>query len=380
MVKLRAMLKPGLAVLGGLLFAASVARADCNQPTAESVVQIDMSGHPFSAIPTADGCAVFVSLPAGKQSRIAVFKRDNGALSKLRDLPVPGQLSGLALSPDGRFLAGADGAGVVVFDTARLLAGAEAAQIASSDDGPQASSIYVAFSPDGRLLFVANERSASLSVYDAAGLPASLKSIGQVRVGGAPVGLTFSPDGKYLYSTSEVGPRNWEAKCTTEGPPHPEGVLVTIDVAKAATDPAKSMVGGVAAGCNAVRVALSPDAATAYVTARGANAVLAFDTAKLVSDPAHALRATVTVGISPVGVTASQGKVFVTNSNRFAGGANQSVSVLDAGNLSGPQAHIPAGGIPRELKVTADGRTLLVTNFSSGSLELVDLARLPAAK
>jgi DNA-binding beta-propeller fold protein YncE len=373
------MLKLGLVALGGLLFAASGARADCNQPTPEPVTQIEVFGHPFSAIPTADGCAIFVSLPAEKQSRLSVFKRDNGTLNKLHDLAAPGQLTGMALSPDGRFLAGANGAGVLVFDTGKLLAGAEDPLIASSDDGPHSGSIYAAFSPDGRLLFIANERSASLSVYDVAALPGGLKLIGQVPVAGSPVGLTFSPDGKYLYSTSQAGPRSWEAKCTSEGPPHPEGVLLIIDASKAAADPAKSMVGGVAAGCNAVRVALSPDAATAYVTARGANAVLAFDTGKLVSDPTHALRTTVPVGTSPVGVTAAQDKVFVTNSSRFAGGANQSLSVLDAGNLSGPQTSIAAGGFPRELKVTADGRTLLVTNFSSGSLELVDLARLPAA-
>jgi DNA-binding beta-propeller fold protein YncE len=38
---------------------------------------------------------------------------------------------------------------------------------------------------------------------------------------------------------------------------------------------------------------------------------------------------------------------------------------------------IPAGTFPRELRVTEDGRTLLVTNFNSSTLELVDLARLP---
>lgn len=378
MIMLRIMLRLGFAVLMGLLFAVSGAWADCNQPAAESVTQVGVFGHPFSAIPSADGCAIFVSLPAEKQSHIAVLRRDNGAVIQFRNVPADGQLTGMALNPDGRFLAGANGAGVLVFDTAKLLTSAGDALVASADDGPHAGSIYAAFSPDGHLLFVANERSASLSVYDAAGLPGGLRLIGQVPVGGAPVGLAFSPDGKYLYSTSEVGPRNWDAKCTTEGPPHPEGLLLAIDVAKAAADPAKSVVGGVSAGCNAVRVALSPDAATAYVTARGANAVLVFDAAKLVSDAAHALRATVAVGTSPVGVIAAKGKVFVTNSNRFGGGANQSVSVLDAQNLSMPQASIPAGGFPRELKVTADGRTLLVTNFSSGSLELVDLARLPA--
>lgn len=358
----------GLALaLAGALWAQG-AWADCNKPAADAVMQVPLSGHPFSAIPTPDGCTLFVSLTA-QHSRIAVLTRNDGQVQLAHEVAVPGLVTGMALSPDGRTLAAANGAGVLLFDAARLAAGDEKALVASADDGPQAASIYAAFSPDGHFLFVANERSASLTLYDLGG--GALKAIGPVPTGGAPVGLVFSADGKRLYSTSEVGPRGWDAKCTSEGPPHPEGLLLMFDVAKAAADPRSAMVGGVPAGCNAVRVALSPDGATAYVTARGANALLAFDAARL------ALKATVAVGKSPVGVAAAGDKVFVTNSDRFGGGGNQSVSVLGAANLSGPQGSIPAGGFPRELKVTADGKTLLVTNYASGSLELADLARLP---
>lgn len=38
--------------------------------------------------------------------------------------------------------------------------------------------------------------------------------------------------------------------------------------------------------------------------------------------------------------------------------------------------NVPAGAFPRELRATADGQTLLVTNFLSRTLELVDLTRL----
>jgi DNA-binding beta-propeller fold protein YncE len=104
-----------------------------------------------------------------------------------------------------------------------------------------------------------------------------------------------------------------------------------------------------------------------------------FDTARLLGDPGHALSAQVAVGTAPVGVAAVKDKVFVTNSNRFGGGDAQSVSVLEAANLAAPAAAIPAGGFPRELKLTADGNTLLVTNYTSGTLELVDMARLAEA-
>ena len=159
------------------------------------------------------------------------------------------------------------------------------------------------------------------------------------------------------------------------GRPHGPGILVVIDVAKAATAPEQAELARATAGCSPVRVALSGDGATAYVTARAQDSLMVFDTAKLRAR-SDALLHKIPVGSAPVGVAAGNGKVFVTNSNRFAGTGNQSVSVLNQQDLTAPQTKIPAGGFPREMKLTADGNTLLVTNFGSGSLELVDLARL----
>lgn len=36
---------------------------------------------------------------------------------------------------------------------------------------------------------------------------------------------------------------------------------------------------------------------------------------------------------------------------------------------------MPTRGFPREIRETADGHSLLVTNFSAGTLQIVDLAR-----
>jgi hypothetical protein len=77
-------------------------------------------------------------------------------------------------------------------------------------------------------------------------------------------------------------------------------------------------------------------------------------------------------------------KVVVTNSDRFGNGAanTQSLFVVDfAGVGTGAAAHIvgvlPAKGFPREIRTTADRQTLLVTNFTAGTLEIVDLRRTP---
>ncbi len=368
----------GLAA-AGLLLGAQVARADCNKPMADAVTHVPVPGHPFAAIPSADGCTVFVSLTA-KDSHILVLKRDEGAVTVAQNLPALGLVTGLALSPDGRYLAAANGAGVTLFDTAKLIAAAPKPELGYLNDRKGANSVYAAFSPDQRLLAVSDEGSQTITVYDFAGLLAGrgARAVGEIHTGNAPVGLAFSPDGKRLYATSQVASAT--GSCKEGGSPNRgPGELMVIDVDRAATAPADAVMARTPAGCSPVRVAVSPDGATVYVTARADNMLLAFDAVKLASASDNAKVAQVAVGTAPVGVAVVGSKVFVTNSNRFRGGDSQSVSVLDAANLSAPAAAVPAGGFPRELKLTADAKTLLVTNYMSGTLELVDMARLAEA-
>jgi DNA-binding beta-propeller fold protein YncE len=93
------------------------------------------------------------------------------------------------------------------------------------------------------------------------------------------------------------------------------------------------------------------------------------------------------VGSAPVPVAVIDGgrKLVVGNSNRFAGGAEpQSLTVLDTAKLAqGAAARlgtIPAGAFPREMAVSADGRTLFLTNFGSQTLQVIDVAHLPFAR
>ena len=55
-------------------------------------------------------------------------------------------------------------------------------------------------------------------------------------------------------------------------------------------------------------------------------------------------------------------------------------SPADSPTLLPAASGLAAQPFPRELRVTADGKTLLITNFASKSLQLVDLARLPLTK
>jgi DNA-binding beta-propeller fold protein YncE len=123
----------------------------------------------------------------------------------------------------------------------------------------------------------------------------------------------------------------------------------------------------------------------AYVSARGDDSLLAFNTAMLVKDPTRALLGKVPTGTSPIGIAIvdNGNKIVVANSNRFGSSpsAHQSLSVIDANRMGAGSAailgSIPAGKFPREMSVSSDLQTLFVVNVNSRAMEVIDLARLP---
>jgi DNA-binding beta-propeller fold protein YncE len=290
----------------------------------------------------------------------------------------------MVLTHDGRTLIAAGGPLVTFLDVARLTSGKGDPEIASISDGEKASSVYVNVTADDKTLFVSDEAAQSITVVD---LEHGRKIIGTIPVGLAPIALTFSKDEKYLFTTSQAAlpDWNWPKACKPEGQDpakaeikNPEGAVIVVDVARAKTDPAHAIAARVPAACSPVRIAMAPAGDRIYVTARNSNAVLAFDAAKLIGDPEHARAGMSTVGTAPVPVIVVNGgkTVVVGNSNRFD--ADQSkLQVLDV--LSGDPlkvtGHIPAGAFPREMRVSGDGNTLFLTNFSSDTVEVVDLRR-----
>jgi DNA-binding beta-propeller fold protein YncE len=360
---------------------------------------IQLPGHPFQALPTLDGCWIFLSLtqsPRSSDAGIAVLQRNDGKIALRRVVETgPGSTS-MAVTHDGKLLIVAHDDGALFFDVARLISGNGIASLGKISDGPGSGSINVAVSADDRYLLVSDERAERITVIDLAKARAegfnTSGIIGAIPTGIAPIALVFAGDERYLLTTAEVADRswNWPGVCTPEGRPsqdtaplRPEGAIVVVDFARAKTNPVNSVLAKVPAGCSPVRLALSPAGDRTYVTARNSNALLGFDTAKLLSGGDGARIASVPVGSSPVGVIVVENgaKIIVTNSNRFAGNENdrQTLTVIDSGKIStGAGAvigSIPAGAFPRELHSTQDGRTLLLTNFNSNTLEVIDLSR-----
>jgi DNA-binding beta-propeller fold protein YncE len=280
---------------------------------------------------------------------------------------------GEALTPDGRYLIVTDdGGGAAVVDVADAEAG-RAAVVARLSDPRGRGAIEAAVSPDGHYVFITLENSRAMAVFDlrraltASGTGSSL--VGEVLLPETPVGLAISPDGRFLYATSEGGAGV-------------QGTLSVLDLARAETDPPGAVLEQVAAGCSPVRVITN--GSTVWVSARGSNEMLAFSAALLTHHPTQALIASVHIGSEPVGLALIKDSRYlvVADSNRFrAHHSTADLRVIDvAAALAGRSAavsRLAAGGFPREMTVSPDGSRLLVTDYQSGQLQAIDIAGLP---
>jgi DNA-binding beta-propeller fold protein YncE len=266
---------------------------------------------------------------------------------------------------------------VTVFDVAQLEHGGAGptSGLVGTLVGDGQSSIEAAFSPDGRYVFVTFEDKDDLQVFNFADAVAHNVSsgsylAGSVPLGVAPVGVTVSPDGRYLYATSEE--RNDSQT---------EGTLTTIDLAEAERSPSHAIVSTVLAGCSPVRVVATSQ--SVYVTARESDELLEFSASKLVTDPNGALEDRVRVGEAPVGLALADkdALIVVGDSNRFnVPGTTANLAVVKiaadgsltlAGYLEPPRW---SGLFPRDMTSTPDGNTVLISDFDSYQLEAVRIA------
>ncbi len=369
----------------------------CNAPMSEPIAYVTLPGHPFGVVSSADGCWLFVSLNSSSprsKNGIGVLRRSRGGIKLERMIPVEAEPTGMTLTHDGKLLIVADGDYVVFMDVHRMSIGKGDPILGYFKDADNAGRIYVNATADDGFLFVSDEYARTVTVINLRRARSEgfkeTAIIGKIPVGDKPIALTFSPDERWLYTTSERVPDslNWPTLCKPERDPtakqrFPQGAIYVVDVAKAKTDPAHAVAATVAAGCSPVRLAITPTGERAFVTARNSNAVLAFDATKLVSDPTHARIGEVPVGSSPVGIVViDRGlKVIATNSNRFAREqkTRQELSVIDTLRMNegkGAVSSIPAGLFPRELSLSPDQLTLFVANYFSDELEVVDLRRL----
>lgn len=388
-------LAPGIAVLAGLAGSArsGVAARPSTPPVCSPALRsqrplsnvrtalVSVTGNPFGVASTADGEWSYVSTLSGE---VVVVANRGSKPRVVRQIAIPGEmLSGVALAHDGRYLVVADGSGAAVVSVSRAERGAPDAVLgrlsasgASSDPALQ-SAIEVAISSDDRFVFVSLESADEIAVFD---LRRATESgfrrsalVGTIPLGLAVVGMAVSPDGNWLYATSELA----SAKAR-------RGTISVISIRRAETRPRQSVVASVPAGCDPVRVAVSPDGKVVWVTARESNSLLGFSASRLRTDPKHALLANVRVGTAPVGLALFRhgSRLVVADSNRFATPDQPAeLTVIDTraalAHKSAVIGAVMAGTFPREISVDASHLRLFITNFGSNQLEVVDTRRIP---
>ena len=369
----------------------SLAVAPARTLTGVRPVMTSVPSAPFGVITSPDGRWVFVSDSNG----VTVLRAGAASPAVVESVSLPGGQQGLgeALTPDGRYLLVAATSETAVLSVARLESGSAQAVVGSLPAPGEA--IEVATSADGHYVFTSLEDTGAVQVSDlaralSANFSASGVTVGRVPAAFAPVGEAVSPDGRWLYATSEAIPSAGAAgrpvigrRCPGDPDSFP-GVVRVIGIAAAERDPATAVRATADAAASPVRVVLSPGAAVAWVTARGSNALLGFATSRLTS-ARPALVADVPVGSAPVGVVLVDGGrlAVVADSNRFAGRGPQWLSVVSTQDaLRGRPAlvgQIRAGSFPRQFALSPDGRTLYVTNFASSQLETIRVADLVSA-
>jgi DNA-binding beta-propeller fold protein YncE len=410
-------------VVTALLGISSIASAHEINPVRQTVPLPDST---LAVQPTVDGQYVFDSLSSevkvsgqaangSGNNGIAIIKQEPDSASLVRILQTGGETFGLTITPDGKYLIDAiqpDGCsggsalscgpetassptGVQIIDVAKAIAGEPGAILATVRTGDKSGPAEVALSPDGHFVFVSGEDNATVGVInfdEALATGGTAGFVGNIPVDQFPVGVVFSPDGKYAYVSNEFAlsthtgynasacnpPTGVTGKATAEG------TLTVIDVETAETDPAHSVVTDEFAGCTPVRTVLSNLGQVAWVTNRSGNEIRAYSTQRLVSEPSKALISRTPVGAAPVGIQMFDHEhlIAVANSNRFTAGQAGTVSILDkqaALEGAGDNATIgtfTAGEFPRQWSLSNDQRFLYLTEYSSNKLEVFSVPDL----
>jgi len=333
-----------------------------------------VGGKPFDVVVTRNHFG-FVSLRKGFP--LLVMNTSAFVPTTIQSVPATNP-AGEAFTHNQQYLLVSTGNGLTVFRVSDLEAGLTAPVGSLAAPGAQ-TPLQVVTSPDDKFAFVVNQNSNNVAVFN---LHKALTSgfgpndfVGMIPTRSDPTGITASPDGRYLYVVSGLANTAIQSGM---------GTLAVVDMHKAETDPAGSVIKTNDAGCGPARVITSPDGKDVWVTSGGGNALMAFSAAKLLSDPKHALIARVAVGEIPLGlVLVSNGtRMVVADSNRDGiSSAAPDLLVIDVAKaLAGKPAvlgTIKSGQAPRQFALEPGGKTLLVTNTSSGQVEAVNVGQLP---
>lgn len=318
--------------------------------------RVPTTPQPFGVVFSKDGRYLFV----GGNTGLHVYD-SNMKLARHLQLSYP--VRGIALSGDGRLLALAIEFGVQLVDVQALVAGEDWPQrgivVTRSSATAKTGTLELTFSSDDSMVVATGEFGGQVDFIDVKSFVKGKQVLGsrgsRIKTGVHPVGIVAKGD-KVLYTVQGSA-----KKCN--------GNLVVADVRK------KAKVKAEPVGCVPVRVETT-DSKT-FVTVRGDNSVAVLDTAKLLDPsvaPGGAKIKSVAVGPKPVGLkTAMGGKYLVVAcSNRDTGKPGR-IDIIDTSTLAVVKS-IPTLMFPRNVAVSPDGNTVVVTLHGSAQL---DVLRMP---
>ena len=332
--------------------------------TGASAATTPLAGAPFGVAITPGGQYSVVTT-----GNAVVLLHDGAgpAPAVVRTIAVPGAGKGVAVTASGRYAVAASGSGAAVISLAAAENGAPDPVVGQLTSPDGSGAVEVLISPDGRFAFVTLQNSAEMAVFNLAGALTSGFGpgdfVGYVRLAPQPVGMTT--DGTWLYVVSLAGQ------------------LAVLNLSKAETDPAHSVVARTRAGCGSARVLVSGGGKVVWVTARQSDSLLGFNALRLRTEPARALIARVMVGEMPLGETLADhgARILVADSNlKHLAGVTSSLAVVSTADaLSGKPAllgYLPVGPVPRQFAVEPGGRVVLVTVQGAHTLEAVNVGGL----
>jgi DNA-binding beta-propeller fold protein YncE len=360
-----------------------------NQTTLNNVNTslISVPSVPFGLVYSRHNNIAFVALNA----TLGVLNTTTLIPSLLHEIPLPTAYEtpdgagGITLTHDGRHVLVSVGPGAIIVSVAKAVKGSLAAVVGALNGTAGTSAIEVIVTLDDKYAIVSQEYGntktkfhGNLEVFslDKSSSNGSVSStyIGYIPLGEAVVGTALSPNGSILYAVSETA--SLEANAT-------QGSISVIDVEILKTDPSNALISNVTpVGCGTVRILATEK--TVWVTARESNHLVGFDAAKLISNPSEALVASVQVGTSPVGLifAKNNSRILTADSNRFLyTNTTSGISVVDVkAALRGEKAllgRIPTGRFPREIAISPDKRTILVSDYYTKQVQTIEVDSIP---
>ena len=233
-------------------------------------------------------------------------------------------------------------------------------------------------SASAREVYVANSGNGTVSVFNTT----TNAVTGAVTVGGEPVDVAITPDGRYAWVVDGIGGSvsviDTKTKTVVQGPIAvglaPRGIAITPNggrayVTNSGDDTVTVLNTGtyatvgdpIAVGDEPDGVAVTPDGGTVFVAQRGGGiAVINANTAEVVDTIDDSL------GPSRITIGPRGGRAFVTNH------ASDSVSAFSPGGGSFLGSPIPVGTEPTGIAATPSGSFVYSASAADGSLTQID--------